>query len=90
MQMKLAQSENPLWKSMGKSLAEASGCFQEKDSSPLFGIDPQLSEHWKSSAHNLRILGIIIANPQGCVGSRRVKLLARRGRDNKPRLQTPY
>jgi hypothetical protein len=53
MQMKFAQSENPLWKSMGKSLAEASGCFQGKDSSPLFGIDPQLGEHWKSSTHNL-------------------------------------
>lgn len=33
-----------LWKTMGKSLAEGSGRFQEKDSSPYFGIDPQFDE----------------------------------------------
>ena len=33
-----------LWKNMGKSLAEASGRFQEKDSSPFFGFDPQFDK----------------------------------------------
>jgi hypothetical protein len=33
-----------LWKTMGKSLAEGSGLFQEKDSSPFFGIDPQFNK----------------------------------------------
>jgi hypothetical protein len=33
-----------LWKTMGKSLAEGSGWFQEKDSSPLFGIHPQFDK----------------------------------------------
>jgi hypothetical protein len=33
-----------LWKTMLKALAEASGRFQEKDSSPLSGFDPQVDE----------------------------------------------
>ena len=33
-----------LWKTMGKSLAEGSGPFQGKLSSPHFGIDPQFNE----------------------------------------------
>jgi hypothetical protein len=33
-----------LWKTMGKSLAEACGAFQGKLSSPFFGNDPQFNE----------------------------------------------
>jgi hypothetical protein len=38
-----------LWKTMLKALAEASGRFQGKLSSPIFDFDPQLDEVLKSS-----------------------------------------
>lgn len=75
---------------MLKSLAEALGPFQEIHSSPLFGIDPQASQHWKSSIPRLWISGIKDANPQAPVGLYKVKLLAIRRQDNKPRHPPAY
>src|SRR3546814_17412139 len=37
-------SQSPLWKTLGKALAEASGRFQEMLCSPLSGFDPQFHE----------------------------------------------
>jgi hypothetical protein len=41
---KTGSVRNALWKTMGKSLAEALGAIQEKDSSPFFEIDPQFDK----------------------------------------------
>jgi hypothetical protein len=44
MEMERGHRARCLWKTMLKSLAEASGRFQEKLCSPFFGIDPQFDK----------------------------------------------
>lgn len=61
---KAAAEISGLWTNMLKGLAEGLGRFQEKDSPPLFGFDPQPGQQWKSSIPSLWISGIRKANPQ--------------------------
>jgi hypothetical protein len=88
--MQLAHSlPDALWKSMLKALAEASGRFQEKDSSPFFGFDPQFGEEVKSSIPRLWITGIVEANPQACVGGRESSCLQISGKPINPTIRLP-
>jgi hypothetical protein len=58
------QKMRALWKTMLKALAEASGCFQEKLSSTLFGFDPQNGKARTDLDRPLWILGKRPSTPQ--------------------------
>ncbi len=90
MEVEPAHLKMRLWISMGKSLAEASGRLQAKGFSPPFGIDPQICKGKKVPNRFLWIAGMIDANPRASAAARRVKLLAKSGGGNKPRLLPPY